>query len=379
MVKTDENELLKTALQYHEHGWCIIPIPQGKKAARIRWKQYQAKRPTGEQVRRWFAGNNRNIAVVLGGVSGDLACRDFDTMAEYERWANSYPELARVLPTVRTAKGLHVYFKGDVQGIKRTSNGELRGAGGYCLLPPSLHPSGVIYEWLNLPLNGNLLEIDPQIAGFLPSVTEHTEYTEKTEHTEQSEQSEAIGEGAVEKAIVETLPREFGTRNRKVFELARVLKTLPQFADADPRQLRDIVRSWHKRALPKIRTKEFEETWIDFLKAWPRLKYTMGKEPMAQIFEKAVQLESPEIAVKKYPGNAKLKILVSLCRELQRAAGDSPFFLSVRTAAKLLDISPLTAGRWFFLLENDGILTVVCKGGTAENPRKATRFRYIAN
>ena len=100
---------------------------------------------------------------------------------------------------------------------------------------------------------------------------------------------------------------------------------------------------------------------------------------MAKIFETAIQLEPPEVAVEKYPDNSKLKILVSLCRELQRAAGSNPFFLATRTAGKLLKINPMQASRWFFLLETDGILKVVVKGGTAENPRKATRFRYIAN
>ena len=374
MAKIDENELLKTALQYHERGWCIIPIPQGKKAARIRWKQYQAKRPTGEQVRKWFVGNNRNIAVVLGGVSGGLACRDFDTEQAYQRWAGEHRDLAGKLPTVRTARGYHVYFLADVDGVRQFDDGELRGKGGYCLLPPSVHPDGVIYEWL-IETNGeNLLSLKPDI--FLSS---SVSVTEKTEQTEQTEQTKAIViDEFIEKAIIETLPKDYGTRNRQIFEFARALKSLPQFTEADPKQFRDIVRVWHTMALPKIRTKDFEGTWIDFLKGWPRIKYAKGQEPMAQIFEKAIQLEPPQVAVEKYPDNSKLKILVSLCRELQRAAGENPFFLSVRTAGKLLNVSAMEGSRCLFLLVSDEILKVIAKGGTAENPRKATRFRYIA-
>ena len=373
----NDNVLLKQALEYHRLGWSIIPIPYRRKAAHVKWSKYQQKRADENQLRKWFAKQNRNIAVVLGPVSGGLACRDFDTMAEYELWAKNHPELAKLLPTVKTAKGMHVYFKRAVHGIRRVPNGELRGAGGYCLLPPSVHPSGAIYEWLNLPLNGSLLEIDPELAGFAQNVTEQTEQTEKTE---QSEQIEAmVGESTLEKAVAETLPREFGTRNRCVFEFARAVKSLPQFADADPRQLRDIVRLWHKRALPRIRTKEFEETWIDFLKAWPRIKYAKGQEPMTQIFEKAIQLDPPSIAVEKYPGNSKLTILTSLCRELQRAAGENPFFLSARTAGRLLNVSPMQASRWFFLLQSDGILKLVSKGGTTETVRQASRYRYVAS
>lgn len=100
---------------------------------------------------------------------------------------------------------------------------------------------------------------------------------------------------------------------------------------------------------------------------------------MAEIYEKAIQLEPPQIALKKYPEHSKLKILVSLCRELQRAAGNSAFFLSARTAGKLLDITPMTASRWFFLLETDDILRVVSKGRMTTEGGIATRFRYIAN
>jgi len=363
------------ALAYHALGWCVIPIRAGKKLPAIRsWKQYQKVRPDENQLRKWFAANNRNIAVVLGPVSADLACRDFDTMAEYEKWSKAYTDLAKKLPTVRTAKGMHVYFEADIEGIKHIANGELRGKGGYCLLPPSVHPEGPVYQWVNPLSNGNLIKLDIEQAGFLG------EQADVTEQTEQPEQSEAIEvKGVIEKAIEETLPQEFGMRNRRIFEFARAVKSLPQFSDADPGQFREVVRAWHVRALPKIRTKEFEETWIDFLKAWPRIRYAKGEEPMTQIFERAVQVEPPSIAVQRYPENTRLRILVSLCRELQREAGQNPFFLSVRTAGKLFNVAPMTASRWLFLLEADGILKVVAKGGTAETVRQATRFRYIAN
>ncbi|MEA3226841.1 MAG: bifunctional DNA primase/polymerase, partial [Planctomycetota bacterium] len=371
-------------------------IPHHKKAARVRWGKYQKDRPGDKQLRRWFSNGKRNIAVVLGEVSGNLTCRDFDTVEEYMAWASRHPRLSKTLPTVRTANGYHVYFIGHVEGIRHIENGELRGSGGYCLLPPSLHPDGRIYEWVNPFLSKNLWSITPEIAGFIRNVTEHTEKTEQTEHTEAIGRK-GITNGAetkpkgknerkkneiareIEKAITETLPQEVRTRNRQIFEFARALRSLPQFADADLQELRDIVKVWHERALPNIRTKEFEETWIDFLKAWPIIKHEKGEGPMAKIFEKAIQLDPPKIAVKKYPDHSKLKILVSLCRELQRAAGDAPFFLAARTAGRLLNVAPITANRWLFLLLSDGILKLVSKGGTATNARQASRYRYVAN
>jgi hypothetical protein len=263
---------------------------------------------------------------------------------------------------------MHVYIEGHFDGIRHISNGELRGSGGYCLVPPSIHPDGEPYQWVNPFLNGNLLAINPEDAGFIDNVTEQTEHTEAI-----------VIDDFFDNVILKTLPKRHGIRNRKIFDFARALKSLPQFSDADPKNLREFVQKWHKRALPYIRTKEFEEIWIDFLKAWPKIRHKLGDELMEQIFEKAVKLEPPNVAVEKYPANPKVQILVSLCRELQRAAGENPFYLAARTAGRLLGVSHMQANRWLFLLESDGILRIVCKGGTAETARKATRFKYIAN
>lgn len=378
MVKTGENPLLKQALRYYGQGWCVIPVPQAKKAARIRWKQYQAKRPTGEQVRRWFAGNNRNIAVVLGGVSGGLACRDFDTEQSYQQWAGQYRDLAGKLPTVKTAKGYHVYFLADVDSVQHFDDGELRGGGGYCLLPPSVHPDGVIYEWL-IETNGeNLLSLKPDI--FLSSsvnVTEQTEQTQENSGNREGKENLRASFCDFDKVIESTLPQKVGTRNRKVFELARALRSLPEYFDADPKFFEQVVREWHRRALPNIRTQDFEETWIDFLKAWPKIRWKIGDSPMSDTFERAKGLPVPELAA--HYDNPKLRLLVAWCKLLQERTGEGGFFLSVRTAGKYLDVEPMTANRWLFLLEQDRVLEVVEKGKLTRAGGIATRFRYIAN
>jgi hypothetical protein len=55
---------------------------------------------------------------------------------------------------------------------------------------------------------------------------------------------------------------------------------------------------------------------------------------MSVILERAQKAPLPRAAA-KYEG-ASLRLLVCLCRELQRESGEQPFFLSCRTAAELL-------------------------------------------
>ncbi|OHB54868.1 MAG: hypothetical protein A2Y12_05505 [Planctomycetes bacterium GWF2_42_9] len=370
--------LLKLALEYHKLGWSLMPLLPGSKKQRNAWKKYQTQRADQEQIRAWFGnGQSLNIAVIVGEVSGGLAIRDFDNMTSYEKWAKAYSYLAKTLPSVRTAKGVHVYFEGHVEGIKylKDGSGELRGDGGYCLLPPSVHPNGTRYEWINPVFNGNLLCIDPELSGLMGDVTEKTEHTEQKEQSEKTEQLEAIRIGeSIEKIIARTLPTGNGMRNRRVFDFVRAIKSLPQYSNADPLELRPLVEQWHKSALSKIQTKDFEESWIDFLKGWERVRYLEGEEPLAVIFKQVQSEPLPEMAVKLYPSNPKIQILVAVCMELQRLSGEEPFYLATRPAGKYLEVSAMQASRYLFLLCMEKVLIEVKKGAGS----KASRYRYIA-
>ncbi|MBI3465352.1 MAG: bifunctional DNA primase/polymerase [Planctomycetes bacterium] len=101
--------ILKAALCYDGLGWWVIPIKPGSKKAACSWKRYQHSRPKPGALRQWFTRRSAyGVAVVLGNVSGCLACRDFDRAEAYECWAGQHPDLARLLPTVRTGRGYHV-------------------------------------------------------------------------------------------------------------------------------------------------------------------------------------------------------------------------------------------------------------------------------
>ena len=388
--------MLDEALRYADLGMCIIPVMLGTKQPACRsWKEYQTEQPGPEVLRRWFQ-QPRNLGVVMGNVSGGLVCRDFDEMPAYERWAAQNATLARTLPTVETGRpGRHVYCRCDVGAVKAASgtgasiidfgDGELR-AGGYCLLPSSRHPSGHIYRWLN-PLGESFPCLDLAETGFLSC---HATESNREDRGQQRN-TEAMNEGsvvsgvsavsvaeletAIETTIIGSLPAAPGRRNKLVFELARALKALPALSDAKANDLEPYVRRWHTLALPVIRTEPFEETWIDFLRAWPRVKYPKGTGPMAAIFERALAADLPS-AAERYKLDG-IRLLVALCCELQRAAGDGPFYLSTRTAGRLLNVDHTTAWRWLFLLENDNVLSVVSRG--SQSTRKATRYRYVAH
>lgn len=133
--------------QYIKKGWSVIPVGRDKKPLITSWKEYQTRLPTLEEVKNWPKGN---IAVITGPVS-NLAIIDL------EKEGLEYAAKRRLFSpvTVKTGRGKHYYFKHPGEKIKtlhtigNIKGLDVRGDGGYALLPPSVHESGVKYQWLN--------------------------------------------------------------------------------------------------------------------------------------------------------------------------------------------------------------------------------------
>lgn len=160
---------------------------------------------------------------------------------------------------------------------------------------------------------------------------------------------------AIQIAIASTLPTTVGSRHRAIFELARKLKAIQELAGAEVNALKPILRQWHQAAPPVIGTKPFEDTWIDFVEAWPKVKHPAG-EVINRLFTLAVTSEHPQgIEPDETP---QINVLVRLCRELQCVIshGTEPFHLDVRTAGSLLQVDHTTAHRWLSCYCTTGLL-----------------------
>jgi len=159
------------------------------------------------------------------------------------------------------------------------------------------------------------------------------------------------------------------------------LKAIPRLADAPVDAMKPHVRRWHQIGLERdaIGTEPFDETWIDFLHVWPKVKFPKGSEPLLAILQRAKELPPPAVAA-QYDGDG-LRLLVALCRELQRTSGARPSYLSCRTAARLLGLDSengyVKAWRWLDLLVHDHVIEIVEPGERGK--RRATRYRYLAD
>lgn len=378
--------LLDHALAYRHRGWSIIPVA-GKRALG-KWKHLQQRRPTVDELRAMFSRSGvTGLAVILGQVSGGLCVRDFDDVASYKKWKAQFPKTAKRLPTVRTARGYHVYCRIDDETFHDFGDGELRGdSGHYVLLPPSVHPDGVDYRWIvDLP-DGKLPVVRIHKLGI---VTQRTQNTQAMVCVESIHKNKAalcslcnipvsVDRDDVQQAIKNSQPRRPGRRNRKVFQLCRELKAIADLADLPAAAFHAVVKEWHRQALSTIATKHFSETWENFTYAWPRVKHPAGQGVVQAAFARASKRKPPKLAVKMYGPDDPAVKLAALCRELQRGRADGEFFyLDCRTAAKLLKVSTMTAWRWLNMLCRDGLLVEGEKGN--RESRKANEYCWVGS
>lgn len=148
------NQILSAALRYRRRGWSVIPVRRGgpdNGQPLIKWRQYQERPPTEEEIRQWWEQfPTANVALVTGKVSGVVAF-DVDTRKggdPNEVWKQRPTGLA----SATGGGGAHLLYRypesGSVFGGDSKGAVEVKGDGATITLPPSIHPSGQKYRWV---------------------------------------------------------------------------------------------------------------------------------------------------------------------------------------------------------------------------------------
>lgn len=144
------NKLLDWARRYVSKGFSVIPCHfKTKQPAIASWKEFQGRLPTDDELVEWFNNGNKNIAIVTGAISG-IAVVDLDSQRAVEfAKTNNFP----ASPLSKTSKGYHIIYKykdGARNFQKRDDlpDIDMRGEGGIIVVEPSIHPSGVPYQWV---------------------------------------------------------------------------------------------------------------------------------------------------------------------------------------------------------------------------------------
>jgi hypothetical protein len=345
------NPFLSEALRLHQLGLRVIPLHCRVVHGKYRkippigcaWKPLQVEAPTEEWLRTWFAKPMVNGLAVIH--TNGLCVRDFDDPALYERWRDDHPTLATRLPTVRTRRGWHVYFRNDdLEYDDKIDGGELRaGSSHYTALPPTESAPGSKHQW-HVPLTIPLPRLsDDAVAGLIGRLgrlvvaqpLEAAEIRQPTPLTDPAPPGAVAEEIKVNPdphptveldpdqviALIErTVPTGPAQRNKRIWPLVLGLRDLGL---TQANACKPIVHQWWEAGRKYINS-EFGETWSDFLRGWK--KYDPEKRILSTCVDEAKASAPTHPITEEYGPTTGL--VAALCDALQRRVGNQPFILS---------------------------------------------------
>jgi hypothetical protein len=145
---------LQAAQYYATRGWPVLPIKPGEKVPMTAHGVKDATTDKSILIQWWDRCEDANIGIATGKLAG-VWVLDIDgeagdrSLTDLENKIGPLPE---TLEQKTGGGGRQLFFRWpDTREIRNKQNIrpgiDVRGEGGYVVVPPSLHPSGQRYEW----------------------------------------------------------------------------------------------------------------------------------------------------------------------------------------------------------------------------------------
>jgi hypothetical protein len=153
MQNTTNSPLGNAAIAYATRGFAVFPcLPRGKVPATPNGCR-DATKDIAQIARWWRENRNYNVAVAtgLGSKVFVLDVDGLDAEASLRKLEEQHGALPETVESI-TPCGRHLFFRCKNGGIRNSASViaqgiDIRGDGGYAVLPPSKHPSGRSYAW----------------------------------------------------------------------------------------------------------------------------------------------------------------------------------------------------------------------------------------
>jgi putative DNA primase/helicase len=144
--------ILESALAFADEGIAVFPLVHRSKLPSRKSRGLYDATTNAETIKRWFGGHVVwNIGARTGQASG-VWVLDVDSTASFIWLLNTYGPLPETRRS-RGSRGYHFWFRSTTvpvpNSVGRIGSGiDVRGEGGYVVTPPSVHPSGAVYQWV---------------------------------------------------------------------------------------------------------------------------------------------------------------------------------------------------------------------------------------
>jgi hypothetical protein len=228
--------LPRAALWYARHGWPVFPLRPHTKEPFAGVGVYRATTDVDVVAGWWRRWPQANVGLHCGPAG--LVAFDLDTYKElYEGDELLTFDERETVTSLTGGGGEHLLFAVDEvahygNGTGRLPDGiDVRGWGGYIVLPPSIHPNGAAYRWEEgygphehplLPLPDGLKRLLDVGCRFRPS-------TARPSDVEAVEVACALVENVLDQAGVEHHGRQEWGQGRKW-----IFSACPYMPDVDP-------------------------------------------------------------------------------------------------------------------------------------------------
>ncbi|QDV19489.1 hypothetical protein Pan153_41550 [Gimesia panareensis] len=267
MLYINSNTKLEIAQAYCDLGLQIFPVhtnESGKCSCGNEKCNYVAKHPLTKngvkdatndpaKLKRYFSGNyeSANIGLATGSTSG-IVVIDIDSSGLSTQLEDAHTPFPKTWKS-KTGNGKHFFFRLPENVTIRNSQKKIdpvidvRGEGGYVILPPSQHANGKRYEWLNDPSETELADLP---AWLLPLLTGPEPQTQTLTV------KAGIDEAEKAKRYLAKTPPAISGENGHNHTFATVCRLLELFPALNDDELLDVLNDWNNRCDPPWTVKE---------------------------------------------------------------------------------------------------------------------------
>lgn len=144
------------ALKYTERGWLVFPCREKGKEPLTR-NGCKAATLDRHTIENWWRNNPHANVAIATGKDSELFVLDIDVgdtkngEVSLQRLEERFGHLPRTIEAITGSGGRHMFFqheKGIGNSVSKLGVGlDIRSDGGYIIAPPSIHPSGGLYQW----------------------------------------------------------------------------------------------------------------------------------------------------------------------------------------------------------------------------------------
>jgi hypothetical protein len=295
----EDDGLYEAALAWAHMGYNVVPQKApDKKHPGVKWKELQTRRITEAELAQWRTIFANGVGFITGKISGVIVVETDGPAGE--ALLAGFEKLHGTLPSTLTirsgsGRGMHRHFKHPGRKVKTTAHPvikvDVKGDGGFCVLPPSLHNSGERYAIVH---NAKPAELPQGLLEFIEAAAAQARGKDAKPHIKAAGASfvgarhrvraaEALGSNlhialpvnrtnvALVQSMLDSLPSEYASEFDHWLRAGFALHT---FDDGEIGLA--LWKRFSKRCPEKANLTNFEERWAGFNRVYEGEKISVG-------------------------------------------------------------------------------------------------------